>query len=90
MMYAVIGANFFGFAASAAMQSIVSNAADPRVQGQTLGTVSSINSLMAVLAPLLGAPLLAAVSHLPPGDWRIGLPYYVCAVLQAAAAAQEP
>jgi DHA1 family tetracycline resistance protein-like MFS transporter len=86
MMYAVIGANFFGFAASAAMQSIVSNAADPRVQGQTLGTVSSINSLMAVLAPLLGAPLLAAVSHLPPGDWRIGLPYYVCAVLQAAAA----
>jgi DHA1 family tetracycline resistance protein-like MFS transporter len=87
MMYPIIVANLFGFAASAAMQSIVSNAADAHVQGQTLGAVSSINSLMAVLAPLVGAPLLAVVSHLPPGDWRIGLPYYVCAVLQGAAAA---
>jgi DHA1 family tetracycline resistance protein-like MFS transporter len=40
---------------------------------------------MAVLAPAIGAPLLAAVSHLPPGDWRIGAPFYFCAVLQAAA-----
>ena len=39
---------------------------------------------MAVLAPLFGAPLLATVSHLPRGDWRIGAPFYFCAVLQAA------
>jgi DHA1 family tetracycline resistance protein-like MFS transporter len=25
------------------------------------------------------------VSHLPPGDWRIGAPFYFCAALQAAA-----
>lgn len=25
------------------------------------------------------------VSHLPKGDWRIGAPFYFCAVLQAAA-----
>jgi DHA1 family tetracycline resistance protein-like MFS transporter len=29
--------------------------------------------------------LLSAVSHLPHGDWRIGAPFYFCALLQAAA-----
>ncbi len=52
-----------------------------------MGAVSSLNSLMAVIAPVIGAPLLAMVSHLPPGDWRIGAPFYFCAVLQAARAA---
>ena len=41
--------------------------------------------MMAVFAPAIGAPLLAAVSHLPHGDWRIGAPMYFCAALQAAA-----
>lgn len=40
---------------------------------------------MAVVAPALGAALLGIVSHLPQGDWRIGAPFYFCAVLQAAA-----
>jgi MFS transporter, DHA1 family, tetracycline resistance protein len=47
--------------------------------------VSSLNSLMAVIAPVIGATLLGFVSHLPKGDWRIGAPYYFCAALQAAA-----
>ena len=38
---------------------------------------------MAVVAPLLGAPLLGLVSHYPRGDWRIGAPFYFCAILQA-------
>jgi DHA1 family tetracycline resistance protein-like MFS transporter len=38
---------------------------------------------MAVVAPMLGAPLLAMVSHLPRGDWRIGAPFFFCAALQA-------
>ena len=38
---------------------------------------------MAVLAPDDRPPLLARVSHLPHGDWRIGLPFYFCALLQA-------
>ena len=50
-----------------------------------MGAVSSLNSLMAVLAPVIGAPLLGVVSHLPQGDWRIGAPLYFCAALQAAA-----
>jgi DHA1 family tetracycline resistance protein-like MFS transporter len=85
MMFVVIGFNLLGFAAASAMQSIVSNAADESTQGRTMGALSSLNSLMAVVAPVIGAALLAFVSHLPRGDWRIGAPYYFCAALQAAA-----
>ena len=45
--------------------------------------MASLGSLMAVLAPMFGAPLLGVVSHLPKGDWRIGAPFYFCALLQA-------
>lgn len=84
MMYAVVFLNVFGYTVTASIQSIISSAADPKTQGQTLGAVSSLNSLMAVFAPVCAAPLLAAVSHLPHGDWRIGAPLYFCAALQAA------
>ncbi len=83
MMFAVIGVNLLGGTVAAAVNSMISAAADSRSQGQTLGAVSSLGSLMAVLAPMLGAPLLAMVSHLPRGDWRIGAPFYFCALLQA-------
>jgi MFS transporter, DHA1 family, tetracycline resistance protein len=84
MMYAVIGLNVFGFMATTAVQTLVSNAADEHSQGRTMGAVASLNSLAAVFAPVLGAALLGVVSHLPRGDWRIGAPFYVCALLQAA------
>ena len=84
-MYAVIFANLLGFTVGATMQSIVSSAADETNQGQTMGAVSSLNSLMAVIAPLIGAPLLGMVSHLPRGDWRIGAPMYFCSALLLAA-----
>ena len=85
MLYAIIFANVLGYTVTAAIQSIISAAADPSRQGQTLGSVSSLNSLMAVIAPLLGAPMLSVVSHYPPQDWRIGAPFYLCAALQATA-----
>jgi len=85
MMYVVIFANVLGFTVSATMQSIVSSAADETNQGQTMGAVSSLNSLMAVIAPVIGAPLLGMVSHLPRGDWRIGAPMYFCSALLLAA-----
>jgi DHA1 family tetracycline resistance protein-like MFS transporter len=85
MLFAVIVANGIGSTVQASIQSIISSAADPRGQGQALGAVGGLNSLMSVVAPLLGAPLLALVSHLPPGDWRLGAPMFFCAVLQAAA-----
>lgn len=83
MMYAVIVFNVLGFAATASMQSLISNAADAKTQGQTMGAVASLNSVMAVLAPVLGSGLIYFVSELPRGDWRIGAPFYFCALLQA-------
>jgi DHA1 family tetracycline resistance protein-like MFS transporter len=87
MMFAIIFLNLLGATVTASIQSIISAAADARSQGRTLGAVGGLNSLMAVIAPTLSAPLLVMVSHLPPGDWRIGAPLYFCAVLQALALA---
>ena len=85
VMVVVIFANVLGAAVAASLQGLVSAAADERSQGQTLGAVSSLNSLMAVVAPALAAPLMATVSHLPASDWRVGGPMFFCAALQAAA-----
>jgi DHA1 family tetracycline resistance protein-like MFS transporter len=83
MMYATVFINVLGFTVSASIQSLISSAADASTQGRTLGSMASLNSLMAVVAPMLGAPLLGLVSDLPRGDWRIGAPFYFCALLQA-------
>lgn len=83
MMYAVIAFNVLGYTVAPAIQGIVSAAADPRTQGQAMGAVASLGSLAAVLAPMIGAPLLGLVSHLPPGDWRIGAPFFFCSALMA-------
>jgi len=85
MMYAIIIGNFISFAAGPALQGIVSNAVGPREQGVTMGALNSINSIMFVVAPAIGTPLLAQVSHLPPSDWRVGITFFVSAVLQAVA-----
>ena len=87
MMYVVIAANLLGSVVQASMQSLISGAADANSQGQTMGAVSSLSSLTAVVAPMLSAPLLAVVSHYPQGDWRIGMPLFFCAVLMALALA---
>lgn len=86
MMYVVIVANVFGYMVQPGLQSLVANAVDPTRQGESMGAVSSINSVAAVLGPLMGSPLLATVSHFPQGDWRIGAPFYLCAAIQAVAA----
>lgn len=85
MMYAIIIGNFLSFAAGPALQGIVSNAVGPREQGVTMGALNSIQSIMFVVAPAIGTPLLAQVSHLPPSDWRVGVTFFVSAVLQAIA-----
>ncbi|HZE92755.1 MAG TPA: MFS transporter, partial [Rhizobacter sp.] len=85
MMYAVIACNLFGATVAANFSSMVSNAADAKSQGQTMGSVASLTSLTAVIAPMIGAPLLGIVSHLPSNDWRIGAPFFFCAALMLAA-----
>ena len=88
MMYAVIALNLLGFAAASVVQSMISQAADARSQGQTMGAVASLNSLMAVAAPVIGSALLGLGStHTHDGQrWLVGLPFYFCAVLQAGSA----
>lgn len=83
MMYAVIAFNLLGGVATAAVQSIISNAAGSSTQGQAMGAVSSLNSLMAVAAPVIGLSLLGWVSHRPANDPLMGLPFFTCAALQA-------
>ncbi len=85
MMVALIVLNVFGYASAAAGQSIVSNSVDATRQGATMGAVASLNSLMAVLGPIIGPGLLTLVADLQPGDWRIGVPFLFCAVLQGLA-----
>jgi DHA1 family tetracycline resistance protein-like MFS transporter len=88
MMYAIILTNLIGFVAGPALQGIVSKAVDRRHQGITLGSLNAISSIMSVIAPLVGAPILAAVSGLNVTDWRVGATFFVAAFAQAAALLQ--
>ncbi|MBI5717379.1 MAG: MFS transporter [Burkholderiales bacterium] len=85
MIYVIIALNLLGGMATAAVQSIVSNAADARTQGQTMGAVSSLNSLMAVIAPVISLEMLRWVSHRPADDWLLGLPLYTSSALMVMA-----
>lgn len=85
VIYAVMLLGLVSGMATASMQSIISNAADARAQGQTLGSVTSLNSLTAAVAPIGGLEMLRWVSHLPQGDVMIGLPFFVISALQLAA-----
>ncbi len=85
MMYPVIFANVLGAAVAASMNSLISTAARADNQGQIMGALSGLSSLMAVVAPAFGAPLLGLMAAMPAGDWRQGAPMYFCAALQALA-----
>lgn len=88
MMFGVIiVGTLLGGSAQASIQSLVSNAAPAHEQGQTMGSMASLGSLMAVAAPVASATLLGLVSHRPKGDMWIGLPFYFCAALQLVGAA---
>ena len=85
MLFVIIVLNTFSAANGSNLQSIVSGAADESVQGRTLGAVASVNSLMAVLAPVAGAGMLSFVSDAPRGDIRLGLPFFVGGLIQMLA-----
>ena len=88
MIYPVIIiGTLIGGGAQASIQSLVSNAADSGSQGRTMGSVTALSSMMAVIAPAIAAPLLGVVSHRPQGDIWIGLPFFFCALLQCIGAA---
>lgn len=83
MMYVLILANFLSFASAPSLQALVSQSAAVHEQGVTQGALNAITSVMTVVGPLLSTPLLALVSHLPPGDWRMGTLFFLCSALQA-------
>ncbi len=85
MMYVFILMNLLAFAAGPALQGIVSKATDPREQGALMGSLQSLGSLGIVLMPVLGAAILAEVSHFPANDWRIGATFFLCAAMQLIA-----
>jgi MFS transporter, DHA1 family, tetracycline resistance protein len=87
MMYAILVGNLLAFAVSAALTGMVSKAAPANEQGLAMGSLSSLNSVVAVLGPVLGIPLFARVSRLPRGDVRLGAPFFLCAILAATALA---
>ena len=85
MLFLIIVLNMPSAATGSTMQSIVSGAAGEKIQGRTLGAVSSLNSMMAVLAPVAGAGMLTLVAHAPVGDMRLGLPFFVGGLIQLLA-----
>jgi DHA1 family tetracycline resistance protein-like MFS transporter len=82
-MFVIPVVGFLGNTVAAVLQSVISRTSDPLHQGQTMGALSALSSLMAVIAPLFSAPLLTTISHLPSSDWKVGAPMFFCAALQA-------
>lgn len=87
LMLVVVVANFASFAVAPVLQAMASKAVDEHEQGAVQGAIGSLSSAISVIAPLVGAPLLARTSHLAAADWRIGVAFFLCAALQLAALA---
>jgi DHA1 family tetracycline resistance protein-like MFS transporter len=85
MMYAIIFANLLSFAVTPALQALISKSFEPERQGYTMGSLNAVSSIATVAAPLLGTALLAQVSQYPAHDWRIGITFFLSAILQTAA-----
>jgi DHA1 family tetracycline resistance protein-like MFS transporter len=85
MMYAILVLNLLAFAVAAAINGVISKAVPPTEQGVTMGSVASLNSVAAVIGPLLGIGIFARVSRLEPSDMRVGAPFFLSAVLSAIA-----
>jgi DHA1 family tetracycline resistance protein-like MFS transporter len=85
MLYLIIACNFLAMGLIVTIQGIVSKAAAAEEQGRVMGTLSSLGSLMGVVAPIVGNSVLAQVTFLPASDWRVGAPFFLSSLLQALA-----
>ncbi|PTQ89011.1 TCR/Tet family MFS transporter [Agitococcus lubricus] len=81
LLYVLILMNFLSFAVNPALQSFISKAASEHEQGLTQGALNAINSIMIIIAPLIGTFLLAQISHLDADNWLMGITFFVCAGL---------
>jgi MFS transporter, DHA1 family, tetracycline resistance protein len=85
MLFVIIPCNFLAFTSIVTMQGIVSKAAAAEEQGRVMGTLSSLSSLMGVIAPVVGTAVLGRVTFLPASDWRVGAPFFLASSFQALA-----
>jgi DHA1 family tetracycline resistance protein-like MFS transporter len=85
VMYATILCNLLGYGATSTLQGIVSKATEANRQGALMGSLQSLSSVIFIVAPAVGTAILARASHFSPGDWRVGAPFFVCALLQTGA-----
>ncbi len=85
MMYAIIFCNLLSFAAGPALQAIISKSTDPREQGALMGSLQSLGSLAIVVVPVFSTGIFAVVSHLPANDWRVGITFFLSAIIQLIA-----
>ena len=83
VMWAVAVANALGYLVMPAAQSLVAAAVPPDRQGQTMGTLTALSSVMAVLGPMLASPVLAWVMSGPPDAWTAGMPFFALATVVA-------
>jgi DHA1 family tetracycline resistance protein-like MFS transporter len=85
MMYGVLVLGSFGGIAGPALQGLISKAVSPQEQGRVQGTVTSLMSLVGIVAPLVGTNLFArfhgrnAIAEIP------GIAFFTGAVLFVAA-----
>jgi MFS transporter, DHA1 family, tetracycline resistance protein len=85
MMYVIMVGSMLIFTVSSTLNAVVSKAAPPHAQGLAMGSLSSLNSVVAVLGPVCGIPLFARVSRLDRAHPLVGAPFFVSATLTAAA-----
>jgi MFS transporter, DHA1 family, tetracycline resistance protein len=85
MLFVIIPCNFLAFTSIVTMQGMVSKAAGPEEQGRVMGTLSSLSSLMGVIAPVVGTAVLGQVTFLPSSNWRVGAPFFLASSFQALA-----
>jgi MFS transporter, DHA1 family, tetracycline resistance protein len=85
MMYAIMVLTLLVYTVSSTLSSIVSKAAPPHAQGLAMGSLSSLNSVVAVLGPVCGIPLFARVSRLDPKHPLVGAPFFLSATLTLVA-----
>jgi DHA1 family tetracycline resistance protein-like MFS transporter len=86
MMLVVAVANVLGYLVYPSAQSLVAAQVPADRQGQTMGALSAMASVMAVLGPMMATPVLAQVMAGSPQAWTAGAPFFSLALVLAAVA----
>ncbi len=79
--YIIILLNFLSVAVAPTLSGKISRSVAPQEQGVTMGAVTALNSVMGILAPLIGTPLLVHTVHQNDESILAGLIYFICGAL---------